>query len=240
MLEQGIAKQKAAGQTVPNEWYARGISIAYGAKLAPQLEQLTQEWLASYPAPTNWRDALITYGDLNHVDAEYSLDLYRLMRAAGALKGEHDYMDYVQATYIKYPAEANAVIDEGVASGNINLASNKNATEIKGLVKGKLTADRAATMSAANDAKAGKVSGKLALATGDALYGYGDYAQAADCYRAALAKGGIDANVANSRLGAALARAGQKDAAKQAFAAVTGPRTGLAKYWLVWLNTSKA
>ena len=238
VLEQGIAKQKAAGQVVPNEWYARGISIGYNAKLAPQLEHLTQEWLAAYPSASNWRDSLITFRDLNHVDAEYELDVDRLMRAAGALKGERDYMDYVQATYLKFPAEANAVIDEGVASGNVKLTGN--AAEIKGIVKGKLPSDRAATQSAANDVKAGKGTGRLALATADALYGAGQYAEAVEIYKIALTKGGVDANVANSRMGAALARAGQVDAAKQAFAAVTGPRQGLARYWLVWLDQKKA
>jgi tetratricopeptide (TPR) repeat protein len=234
VLEQAIAKQKAAGQAVPNEWYARGISIGYNAKLAPQLEHLTQEWLAAYPSPSNWRDSLITYRDLNKVDPDYELDLMRLMRTAGALKGERDYMDYVQATYLKFPTEANAVLDEGVSSGNIKLTGTAN--EIKTLVKGKLAADKTATQSAANDIKAGKGSGKLALATGDALYGAGDFAQAADVYKAALAKGDADKNLVNSRLGASLARAGQKDAAKQVFAQVTGPRAGLAKYWMVWLD----
>ncbi|MDB5688372.1 MAG: hypothetical protein JWL91_248 [Sphingomonas bacterium] len=234
VLESAIAKQKAAGQTVPNEWYARGISIGYNAKLAPQLEQLTQEWLVAYPTPSNWRDSLITYRDLNKPDSDYELDLMRLMRAAGALKGERDYMDYVQATYLKFPTEANAVIDEGVSKGDIKLTGN--ASEIKTLVKGKLAGDKTATQSAANDAKAGKASGKLALGTGDALYGAGDFAQAAEVYKAALAKGGVDADVVNTRLGASLARAGQKDAAKQVFSQVKGPRSSLAKYWMVWLD----
>jgi len=238
MLEQAIAKQKAAGQTVPNEWYARGISIGYQAKLAPQLEQLTQEWLAAYSTPSNWRDSLITYRDLNKVDPDYELDLMRLMRAANALKGERDYMDYVQATYLRFPTEANAVIDEGVASGNIKLTGT--AAELKNVVKGKLAADKTATQSAANDLKAGKGTAKLALGTADALYGAGDFAQAAEIYKVALQKGGLDANLVNSRLGASLARAGQADAAKQAFGAVTGPRQGLAKYWMVWIDHKPA
>ena len=238
-LEQAIAKQKAAGQNVPNEWYARGISIAYNAKLAAPLEHLTQEWLAAYPTPSNWRDSLITYREVNKVDPEQDLDINRLMRTAGALKGERDYMDYVQQTYFKFPTEANAVIDEGVGNGNLKLTS-KNTSEIKTLVKGKLTADKTATQAAANQVKAGKGTGKLALSTADALYGAGDYTQAAEIYKIALTKSDVDANVVNTRLGATLARAGQVDAAKQAFSAVTGSRQGLARYWLVWLAQKKA
>ena len=237
-LEQAIAKQKAAGTTPPKEWYERGVSIAYNAKLAAPLEHLTQEWLAAYPTPSNWRDSLITYRDLNKVDPETELDINRLMRAAGALKGERDYMDYVQQTYLKFPTEANGVIDEGVASGNVKLTGN--ASEIKAIVKGKLAADKTATQSAANDVKAGKGTGKLALATGDALYFFFYFTESSEIYKIALTKGGVDANVANTRLGAALARAGQADAAKQAFAAVTGQRAGLARYWMVWLDQKKA
>jgi hypothetical protein len=38
----------------------------------------------------------------------------------------------------------------------------------------------------------------------------------------------------------ALARSGQKDAAKQVFSQVTGPRAGLAKYWMIFLDKSAA
>ena len=53
-------------------------------------------------------------------------------------------------------------------------------------------------------------------------------------YRAALQKG-ADANLANLRLGAALAMAGQRAEAEAALRAVTGTRADLANYWLLWL-----
>ena len=55
-------------------------------------------------------------------------------------------------------------------------------------------------------------------------------------YRLALQKGGIDANTANTRLGIALARSGDKAGAQAALAAVTGPRAPIAHYWVIWLN----
>jgi len=70
---------------------------------------------------------------------------------------------------------------------------------------------------------------------GDAYYGYGEYGPAAELYRAALDKG-MDAGVANIRLGAALAMAGQRAPAEAAFRAVTGPRAELAQLWLLWLS----
>jgi hypothetical protein len=194
--------------------------------------RIAQEWIAAYPTKTNWRDTLIIYRDINKIDSDQELDLMRLMRTAGALKGERDYMDYVQATYLKFPAEAKAVLEEGGAAGFVNLSSG-NAKEIYAIVKGKIAADKASLTKTA-------ASGKSALSTGDAYLGYNDWATAADLYRQALAKGGVDANVVNTRLGMALARAGQKDAAKQAFSQVTGARAGLAKYWMIYLDKSSA
>ena len=52
---------------------------------------------------------------------------------------------------------------------------------------------------------------------------------------AALQKGGEDANLVNTRLGAALALAGRRAEAEAAFRAVTGPRADLAGFWLAWL-----
>jgi hypothetical protein len=51
-----------------------------------------------------------------------------------------------------------------------------------------------------------------------------------------MQKGNVDANLANSHLGMAYALAGQKAEAEAAFKAVTGPRTDLAAYWLLWLS----
>ena len=73
------------------------------------------------------------------------------------------------------------------------------------------------------------------LRIADAYFSYGQYAQAAELYRAALQKG-ADANLANTRLGAALALAGQRAEAEAAFRAVTGPRAELAQFWLLWLS----
>ena len=57
------------------------------------------------------------------------------------------------------------------------------------------------------------------------------------CDRAALQKGGQDANMVNTRLGAALALAGQRAEAEAAFRAVTGQRAELAQLWLLWLSS---
>lgn len=238
-LEAAIVKQKAAGAAVPSDWYGRGISIGYNAKLPQQTARLTQEWLIAYPTADNWRDSIITYRDLNKVDPDYELDLMRLLRTAKGLKGERDYYDYADAVYLKFPGEGKAVIDEGVAAGMLKLDPGGNTKMMSDTVNKRIAADKADLASAEKAARSA-ANGVSARATADSYLGYGEYAKAAELYKVALQKGGVDANVVNSRLGMALARAGQKDEAKQVFGQITGQRADLAKFWMIWMDQQGA
>ena len=75
------------------------------------------------------------------------------------------------------------------------------------------------------------------LRIGDRFYGLGEYAKAVELYRQAMGKPGVDNNIANLHIGMALAASGDKAGATQAFNAVTGPRAGAAKYWLMFLQS---
>jgi uncharacterized protein HemY len=78
---------------------------------------------------------------------------------------------------------------------------------------------------------------KIAMTAGNIYFSNGDYAKAAELYRAALGKSGADKDLANLRLGMALARAGDKAGATAALQAVGGARAGVAQYWLLYLQT---
>ena len=238
VLEQAAAA-KPGGVAVPDDWYSRAFGVAYQAKDGPAVERAGRARVIAYPSATHWRDALIGYRDTNAIDTQYVIDLMRLLRAASALKGQGDYLSYVENTYQKLPGEAAAVLAEGIKSGDIVLATNMTAREFNDVVKTKIAGDRASLPAGAAQAKGASGTGPIALATADAYFGYADYAPAIELYKVALTKGGVDTNVVNSRLGAALALSGQGDAAKQVFASITGPRAALAKYWIVWIDQPK-
>ncbi|PZU09065.1 hypothetical protein [Sphingomonas sp.] len=236
-----IDKQQAAGQAAPEAWYQRGIAIGYGAKPGPDkaaingiTADLAKKWVSAYPTKSNWRDALIIYRDSSKLDPDTELDLYRLLYSTGGMKGERDYMDYVLATYLRYPGEAAAVLAAGTSAGQVNPAG-KNAAEIKGIVTAKVPADKA-SLAGAGKSAAAAANGKVAQNTGDAFLGYGEWPKAVEMYKLALQKGGVDANVVNIRLGMALAKSGDVPGAKAAFAAVTGPRKALADLWTVYVD----
>lgn len=237
-LQKFIDAKIAAGQTVPTEWYARGADIASRGKLVEPFVNITTAWLKAYPAKQNWHDSLFIYRQAAALTGDPDLDLLRLARYAGALQisAQSNYVDYALAVYLRYPNEAVTVLKEGIAAGKVNTATSQNAREILALSEPKIAADRASLKGADAAASGPKATFKSVLATGDVYYGYGQFQQAADMYKIALTKPGADAGVANLRMGMSLAQAGNKDAAKAAFTAVTGPEANLAKYWLVLLD----
>jgi hypothetical protein len=234
LLQKAIAIQTAAGQPAPKDWTKRAVALAYNNKL-PMAGDLALAWVKSDPSPTNWRDAIKIYAESNKVAEADQIDLYRLQRAAGALKGEADYYRYANGASTKGLAgEAKAVLDEGFASNAIK----RNAPAFAGIypaVSAKIAADKASLPAAEKSALAGAAA-RPAMVTGDAYLGYGDYAKAAALYRAALTKSGVDKDLANLRLGIALARSGDKAGATGAFNAVGGARAPIAKLWLVWVG----
>jgi tetratricopeptide (TPR) repeat protein len=231
LMAKSIAAAKAKGVTPKESEYKFAARIAYDSK-SPAATEITRAWLADYANPTNWRDALRIYRDVSGLQGDAKIDVMRLARAANALNGEGDYFGYASELVTRgYLNEAKAVIDEGGAKKAIDV--NKNAFKQFGPKLAKAPT-RAAIDAAAKAALAG--SGKSAMEAGDTLYGIGAFAEAAPLFKAAAAKGGVDANLANLRLGMALARAGDKAGATAALNAVGGAHANTAKYWLIWLS----
>ena len=234
-LRKSIAEKSAGGQKAPESLYKQALSAAFKAKL-PETVDLSRQWASAYPTPGNWSDAINIYRNLHDVDDAATLDLLRLARAAGALKGEADYDRYAYVTVTTgYPGEAKAVLEEGIKAGVVDVAKSPFKEEMS-VAKAKSAGEEATLDSAAAKALAGGTA-KLALTTGDLLFGYGRYAKAADLYRAALKRPGADTNLANLHLGMALARAGDKAGATAALNAVTGSQSEIAKYWLAYVSS---
>lgn len=233
---QAIELQTRNSQPIPVEWRQQMAGIAYRAR-SPETVPLMREWLVAAPTPALWHDTLAIYADLNNADSALKLDVYRLVRAAGALTAERDYMELSQAANeARAFGEVKAVLEEGLRR-NLIVQNAAYARERLELTNRRVTDDRGSLAEGRRTALAGNAA--AALAMGDAYYGYGEYASAVELYRAALQKG-ADAGLANTRLGAALAMAGQRAEAEAAFRAVTGTRAEIARFWLLWLSTRPA
>jgi tetratricopeptide (TPR) repeat protein len=238
MLSRAIELQRASGQTVPESWYLRAVALAADSRQAPQAIALARSLVTAYPSPLNWRDALVTYRQLGAPDPALDLDIRRLQRAAEALAGERDYLETAQALRAANPSEAKAVLDEGVSRGMLDASEAQVRAALTAVTRP--AAGERSGLAASRTRALAAATGAAARAAGDAHFGAGQYAEAAELYRAALQKGGEDANLVNSRLGAALALAGRRAEAEAAFRLVTGPRAELAGFWLAWLSRRPA
>ena len=236
-LEKAIAAKKAKGEVAPEVWYRQRLKIAFDSKLAAQTTAASVDLVAAYPNPVNWYDALNLYRDSANGDDQFNLDLYRLMHSVNAMGPDREWQEYARLALDKgLPGEAKKILDEGIATKKMT-GTKPVEKEMNATATGKVAADKASLAGLERDS-AKAPNGKAALGTGDAYFGYGNYAKAAEMYRLAVSKGaGVDLATANLRLGASLALAGDKAGATTALQAVQGgPRQQLAQYWLIKVN----
>lgn len=235
-LRSAIDLEKAAKGAAPADWYSMGANKAYTANLMAESAQWTRDLVAAYPTPQNWRSALIIFLQGNKLDNQSLIDVYRLMHDTKSLTGERDFFDYAAlATLIALPGEAKTVIEEGFANGAVSKTSQAVNERLVDANR-RIPADKASVVT---DEKRAPVApdGRLAANTGSAYLAYGNNEKAIELFNLALKKGGVDVDTVNTRLGIALARSGQKDAARQALLSVTGPaRKEIANFWLLSLN----
>lgn len=238
-LERIVAASQAKGTTAPIEYYRYAIGRANKAHLTAQTVGWMNRYAAAYPKGQTWYEVLATYGFQQdataRLDAQQKIDLFRLMRASGGLADQYYYIEYAQkAQNAGLPLEAQAVLREGLANGKIP-AGNTEAKALQ-VELARAAAAEGNLTTLETKARAG-ATGALAGQTGDVFLSSGNWAKAAALYQLALTKGGVDANVINTRLGIALARSGDKAGALAAFAKVQGsPRAEIASFWTTWLN----
>jgi hypothetical protein len=243
LISRAIDMQRAAGQTPKESWYKYALKLAFDGRQNPALreasQKLSRELVAAYPTKENWRDSVLIFRDTNNLDAAADLDVLRFLRASGSLAGERDWYDLADGLYkAGNYAEAKAVLDEGAAKRMIDPKKAAFAELIR-LTSARMAGDRASLPGEESKAMAG-ATGTSALKIGDAFYGYGEHAKAIALYRAALTKGGVDANLVNTRLAMALLASGDRAGAEAAFRSLTGPRQNLGAFWLAWLARSGA
>ena len=230
-LEKAIRASSGAGQKPAEDMYRLAVQAASDAK-SPEAVSIAQQWVAAYPSPDSWRNSIAIFRNFSQPDTEGTLDLLRLMQAAGALRQPTDYALFAEADAEQNNFnEAQAVLDAGVAAKLVD-PNASNMRELFTALRSKPKATNADLAVATKSA----VNGTALLRIGDRYYGMGNYAKAAELYRMAQGKPGVDAAVANLHIGMALARSGDKAGATAALNAVTGPRAGIAKFWLAYVG----
>ncbi|MFM7376897.1 MAG: hypothetical protein ACKO1O_02000 [Erythrobacter sp.] len=236
-----IAAKKAAGQTPDAKLYRRGVSVAYTNEIVPQVYDFVENWVADYPSPENWRDAVNLTRNLNDFDGPVLLDLLRLGKKIGTLKDKKDYILYIEsADPRRLPSEVKEVIEDAYAKGAIPKGSDSWVEEQYKSASGLVAADRAALPMLERDANAPTAKLRTVMAAGDTFLSYGEYAKAADFYEKSLTLADADRDASLTRLGIAQLGAGNAEAAVATLKQVSGPRVPIARLWMAFAEQKTA
>ena len=236
-MSKAIDLVKAKGKPPEISWYEWAFARVYKSGDRAASTYWMMRIVTDFPTLANWRRVVVLYRDsLNAaktpLDKKEQLDLYRLMRATGALVDYGDYYNYAKSAIESgLPWEAIAVIDEGRKAGKLPQGDPDIArfyTAGQTAVK-----NEGALETLASASKTGKESAGI----GDAFLASGNPTRALAMYDQALTQGGIDANSINLHRAVALLALGRKDEARAAFASVTGSPLGdIAKLWVTWMD----
>lgn len=238
---QGMIDQRAtAGQTIPDTWIRRGLSVAYQNELAPQAIEFARMYAQYYPSETSWSDAISIQRNMIEYDSHATLDLLRLADRTKALRDGRAYVDYIEAADARrLPAEVKRMVDQAVATGKLK-ASDAFVVEVNQIAAGRVAAEKADQPALERDARAASGTATLATAAGDSYLSSGDAAKAEAMYRIALGKPGVDTARVLTRLGIALADQGKTAEATETFGQVQGDRAAIARLWAVHVQQKAA
>lgn len=235
-LREAIENRKAEGQSIDEQWYRRGVTVAYENQSVPAVYDFATMWLADYPSASNWRDAINIARNLNRFSDPEILDLFRLGRRVDALADASDYDYYVEAADPRrLPKEVKDVIEEGLAAGVVN-EGNLFISEALEVASGRIAADRSDLPALERDAMAANAELRTVVAAGNAFLSYEDFAKAARFYERALGMPGVETNEVSNRLAIAQIGMGDYAAAEATLGNVSGSRMPIAKLWAAYAD----
>jgi hypothetical protein len=233
-LHRAIKAEKARGGTVEEQWYRRGLTIAYNNQVVPQVYDYVTMWIGDYPSTTNWRDAVNLTRNLNNFDPQQTLDLLRLARTVKSLDNKQDYILYVEtADARRLPKEVKELIEEAYAAEAVS-RDDIYVADALATATGRVSTDRADLPALEKDANRPNAPLRTVTAAAGAFLSYGDNAKAVKFYQKALTLPGVDRGEALTRLGMAQIGLGDYTSALETLAKVDGPRGPIAKLWLAY------
>lgn len=177
----------------------------------------------------------ITLVLLRNASEGNTLNVFRYAFEAGGMRRGEDYTEMAQLSIEKgLPGEALAVVESGVAANVFNTPALTDLSKrLLTSAKAQVASDKP-TLAKQDSDSAARKNGEIDVRIGQAYLSYGDYAKAVSTIERGIAKGGVrNANETQLTLGIARLKAGNKEGAKEAFAAVQGDQTlkDLARLW---------
>ncbi len=209
-----IARKEAAGERAT----LQTLNVLYNSQQDQGKEDVAIQTAGLIavvdPTPENWGRIIdYAFSSANLVDRQY-LNLYRLRRETNSLASA-DYPGMANmAVELGLPAEAQSVLNEAIATGNLQAGEIAEAVADVSA----LTSETEASLAGFASEAAASPDGQVEVQYGELLLGYERFAEAEGAIRRGIEKGGIE-NPADARvlLGIALLEQGKKPEAQQAF-----------------------
>ena len=233
-LRQAIAQRKAAGLTVDESWYRRGLTVAYNNEIQPDVYDFVTSWIEEYPSQGNWRDGINIARNLGDFSPPEMLDLMRLGYRLDTFAGKQEYIEYIDAADPRrLPKEVEMVIQNGYATGRVSRDDIFLADSLSS-AKSRIASDRADLPALERDARNPSAGLRTVVAAGDAFLSYGEATKAVEFYTKGLSIPGVNTPQVLTRLGIAQTDAGDFVAAQETFAKVVGNRSPIARLWAAY------
>jgi tetratricopeptide (TPR) repeat protein len=199
------------------------LRCAYEKHDEQTMQGVLEQLVVDYNQPKYWSDLLDSADRTPGLNDSDRLDIYRLRNLTNTMKNTAS--DYEAAT--EFALEQHSLTE----SSNEAQAFAQKALDLKLLPPDRVAklanvakanaADVAANLAKEQAAVAASKKGDPGLQLGADLYGMGRYQDAADAYKAAIAKGVTDPNEAQIRLAVAYVALHQRDAATHALSQVS-------------------
>jgi hypothetical protein len=230
-----LAEEEKAGKTPANEdlrlLASAGLKLEDTATYVAVLEKMALH----YSNDKVWTDLLDRVEDKPGFSARLRLDLYRLTSTVMPTRNAEDYANLAgMALSAGFFTEAKKTLDAGFAAGLLGTAAHKAL--LQRASKGAAGEVNTIAAGEAGAAKAKDGAGLVDL--GYACVTMDQFDKGIAFMKQGIAKGVKRPDDAMLHLGVALARAGRKEEALQAFGTVKGDDglSDLAKYWSLWLK----
>ncbi|WP_245585228.1 tetratricopeptide repeat protein [Solimonas flava] len=232
-----IAELEKAGQTPTEVQLQLLLSCANklgdSAGYLPALQKLAQY----YPKETYWKDLILRTAGKPGFSEQLMLDVYRLMKATGALDKADDFMEAAQyALKAGFPGEADQYVKLGYERGLLGQGEDADRhRQLRDTVARKIKEDQK-QLAEGEKAAAALATGDALVATGLNYVGYQQYDKGISLMRRGIDKGGLKrADDARLHLGYALMLAGKPAEAGELFKSVSGDdgSADLARLWML-------
>jgi hypothetical protein len=217
-----IDADKAAGRPPSQALMQIQMSSQAGSNDIAGATATLEGLVTQYGRPDDWGTLIGLAFNTKGLTDSQALDLYRLRMATGATtpSAEYPIMADVAGNSLRYPAEAEAMIEQGISKGFVKPGDKANG--MLSTIRPAAAKDKASIgefEKVAQQRKQGDYDLKLA----EYYYGYGRYADSETAVRRAMSKGGVkDTAEMQMLLGMSLARQGKNADAADAFSKVSG------------------